>query len=169
MYSCLGSTIKKAGSKESFLKQDHDVIINVAQASKQANANIQEFSLVSSVGADINTSNFYLRTKAQIEEKIKSFQFPTFSIYRPSILDSKRTESRPGEKVGLFFVKYVLAPVFCFVPKYAEIKVETVAQAMVTQSFLNKQERLKQNQQQQEPQIQMFDGSGAIKNVSILP
>lgn len=171
VYSCLGSTIKKAGSKESFLKQDHDVIVNVAKVNKQTNPHIKEFSLVSSVGADINTSNFYLRTKAQIEEQIKTYQFPTFSIYRPSILDSKRSESRPGEKVGLFFVKYLLAPVFCFLPKYAEIKVETVAQAMVTQSLLNKKERTKQaqsqqqQQQQQEPQVQLFDGSGAIKEI----
>ncbi|MBI4931574.1 MAG: NAD(P)H-binding protein [Bacteroidetes bacterium] len=62
LFCCLGTTISKAGSKEAFRKVDFEYPLKVAeQASKN---NISSFIVISSLGADINSSNFYLMTPA---------------------------------------------------------------------------------------------------------
>jgi hypothetical protein len=62
VYCCLGSTIAAAGSQEEFKKQDHDLILRCGEKAREAES-VQQFCLVSSVGADPHTGNFYLKTK----------------------------------------------------------------------------------------------------------
>ena len=73
LFLCLGTTIKKAGNKNNFKKIDHDYTIALAEKAKKAGA--LKVSLISSVGADVSSKNFYLSTKGKIEKKIEALDF----------------------------------------------------------------------------------------------
>lgn len=61
LYICLGTTIKKAGSKAEFRRVDLDYCLAFANKAKESGAS--KISVVTSIGADAKSSNFYLRTK----------------------------------------------------------------------------------------------------------
>ena len=129
VYVCIGTTMKKAGSKEAFLKVDFELVQTIAQQAKAAGA--KRLLVVSSIGANAESSNFYLRTKGQMEEAVKQYGFALCGIVRPSLLLGKRNEFRFGEKLGVFFYK-----VFGFIfvgplRKYKGIYAVDVAKSMV--------------------------------------
>ena len=97
-YLCLGTTIKTAGSRDAFRAVDFEYSLAVAKKAIQAGAT--GISLVSSVGADASSKNFYLKTKGQLDEAIKSLGFSSINIYRPGILMGDRPESRLLEGLG---------------------------------------------------------------------
>jgi uncharacterized protein YbjT (DUF2867 family) len=103
VYVCIGTTMKKAGSKDAFRKVDYELVLTIAQRAKEAGA--KRLLVVSSIGANAESSNFYLRTKGQMEEAIKEVGFTLCGIVRPSLLLGKRAEFRFGEKLGVFFYK----------------------------------------------------------------
>ncbi|MDC0172719.1 hypothetical protein OAK26_03115 [Gammaproteobacteria bacterium] len=98
LYLCLGTTIKTAGSRTAFRTVDFDYAFALAKKAGEAGAT--GVSLVSSVGADTDAKNFYLRTKGELEEAIKSLSFSRINIYRPSLLIGQRQEKRSAERVG---------------------------------------------------------------------
>ena len=129
IFCCLGTTIKKAGSKEEFYKVDFKYVYDLALVCKNNGA--KTFSLISSVGADKNSGNFYLKIKGDIEDAIIKLGYDTTNIFRPSILAGERNEFRPREKAGLIFMK-LLAPLLQgTLKKYRAIDAETVAEVMV--------------------------------------
>jgi|SRR5690554_12625 len=128
-YCCLGTTMKKAGSKQAFLKVDLDMVVDFATKAKAAGIN--RFAVVSSIGADTKSKNFYLNTKGKVEEQLKEVGFERLVIVRPSLLLGKRNEKRFGEDMGR-----VLYSVFKFLfigplKKYRGIQASDVAKAMV--------------------------------------
>jgi uncharacterized protein YbjT (DUF2867 family) len=125
-FCCLGTTIKKAGSREAFRKVDHDAVLAFAQGAKLKGAHV--FIHVSSLGASIKSSTFYSAVKGETERDVGRVGFPSVYALRPSILDGDRGESRPGEYVGLL-VGRVLAPLL---GKYRPTPVGTVVETMVT-------------------------------------
>lgn len=129
LFCCLGSTIKKAGSKEAFFKVDHHLIIDIAKAAK-ANG-IKVFSLISSIGANPKSSNFYLNTKGLTEEVLKSMDFDNLVILRPSMLLGLRSENRPLEETGKVVFKALGKLMIGKLKKYRPIHAETVARAMI--------------------------------------
>jgi len=70
---CLGTTLRKAGSQQRFRAVDVDAVLTFARAAKAANA--RRFVVMSSVGADPRTRNFYLRTKGDMEEELEGIGF----------------------------------------------------------------------------------------------
>ncbi len=129
IFCCLGTTIRTAGSQENFRKVDYTYCFELAKAAKTQGA--KEFILVSSLGADSNSANFYLRTKGEIENAIAALNFDSFCILRPSMLLGNRKESRAGETVGKIFMQ---ATGFLFagpLKKYKAIEAETVARCML--------------------------------------
>ena len=124
-FCCLGTTIKKAGSRDAFRKVDHDAVLAFAQAAKQKGAHA--FIHVSSLGANIKSGNFYSAVKGETERDVGRVGFPSVYALRPSILDGDRGESRPGEYVGLL-VGRVLSPIL---GKYRPTPVGTVVETMV--------------------------------------
>ena len=128
-FCCLGTTMRKAGSKEAFLKVDLEMVLDFAQKTKDAG--IKRFALVSSIGANPKSNNFYLRTKGQAEEELKKIGFERLVIARPSLLLGKRSEKRLGEDIGK-----VLYSIFRFLfigplRKYRGINADDVAKAMI--------------------------------------
>ncbi len=129
LFCCLGTTIKKAGSKENFRKVDLEFPVKIAEiASKNK---VPNFILISSIGADPQSSNFYLKTKGEAEEAIQKSGFKKLVILRPSMLLGKRKEFRLLEEAG----KLVMLPLKFILKgrlrKYRAIDAERVAKAMV--------------------------------------
>ncbi|MEJ7729824.1 MAG: NAD(P)H-binding protein [Polyangiaceae bacterium] len=122
----LGTTMRRAGSKEAFRKVDHDYPLAVARLAHAHGA--RAFAHCSSVGASAKGSSFYLRTKGEVEDALRALGFESLTIARPSFLDGDREESRPMEALGIGFFK-VVAPL---VPRrYRVVDASRVARALV--------------------------------------
>ncbi|WP_313441917.1 NAD(P)H-binding protein [Novosphingobium sp.] len=94
----LGTTRKAAGSDEAFRAVDHDLVLETARAARLAG--IDRMILVSSVGADPESTNVYLRTKGEVEQALGQMGFARLDVLRPGLLRGKRLEDRPLEKAG---------------------------------------------------------------------
>ncbi|MEC9415479.1 MAG: NAD(P)H-binding protein [Pseudomonadota bacterium] len=128
VYICLGTTIKKAGSHHEFKKVDLSYCVALAKKAKESGA--KRVSLVSSVGANSSAKNFYLKTKGELEEEIKSIDFNEINIFRPSLLLGQRGERRIIEKIGQHLS--ILINFFLVGPlrRYKCVPAETVAYSM---------------------------------------
>ena len=132
VYICLGTTISKAGSREAFQKVDIEYCLETA---KQAlNAGVKNLSLITSIGADSSSSNFYLKTKGIIEDKISQLDFQSISIHRPGLLIGSRKEMRLAELIGQKIHPAINLLLLGNLSKYKSIKVEMLARAMVNLS-----------------------------------
>lgn len=129
VFCCIGSTQKKAGSKEAFRKIDFDMVVKIAELTQEKN--IGKFAVISSIGANANSSNFYLKTKGEMEEKLLSMAIDKKIIVRPSLLLGDRKEFRLAEKLGkvLFYLFGFLF--FGSLKKYKGIHANQVAIALI--------------------------------------
>ena len=132
LFCTLGTTIKKAGSQEVFRKVDFEYPKEIATIA--AKNGISQFILVSSVGADSKSKVFYSQVKGELEDAIKELPFWGIHILRPSMLLGKRGESRPFEKIGIFFSKGIDFLVGDLLGKYQPVKAEDVAKAMIMEA-----------------------------------
>lgn len=137
LFSCLGTTLKKAGSKEVQWKIDYTYQFEMAKAAKLNR--VKTMVLVSSSGANAKSKIFYSRMKGELEEAIRELLFPITLIFQPSLLLGEREEVRRGEKigefVGVFLTKYILK-------KYRPIQGKEVAIAMKNAYLRNRKEGL---------------------------
>lgn len=142
LFCCIGTTLKKAGSKAKQKIIDLDYPSLIAQ---KANANgVNQALLLSSIGADKPRTSFYLQLKNQLESNFSQIGFERLSILRPSVLMGNRDEFRLGEKIGIALLSAFWP--LPFLRKYRPIKDKQVAKALVhfakkqndgTQSFEN--------------------------------
>jgi uncharacterized protein YbjT (DUF2867 family) len=129
VFCCLGTTIKKAGSKENFRLVDFEYTLQTASLALAAGA--KQYLLVSSIGSDKNSRNFYLRVKGEVEDAISKLNFNSFLIFRPSLLLGARSEIRLAEKISGAAAK-IFSPLFLGgLKKYKPIEAKDVAKAMV--------------------------------------
>lgn len=130
MYICLGTTIKKAGSKEAFQKVDIQYCIDVAREAEKNG--VRNLSIITSVGSDPKSSNFYLKTKGLIEEQISDLNFDSISIHRPGLLIGSRKEMRAGESLGQMIYPFLVNPfLFGHLTKYKSVEAEVLAKALM--------------------------------------
>lgn len=99
LFCCLGTTIKKAGSKEQFRLVDYTLPLKAAILMNKNGA--KSACLVTSMGADSASRFFYLQVKGDIERAFTEVGFERTIIFRPGGLMGKRNEFRLGEKVGI--------------------------------------------------------------------
>jgi len=127
VFVSIGTTMSKVnGDKIKYKSVDFDIIFNIANACKQKNIN--QFIYVSSLGANSNSSNFYLRLKGEIDEAVAKLNLNSTSVFRPSVLLGKRNESRPGEKI----MQFVMPLLDFMIPSNSKaIKAEDVAKSML--------------------------------------
>jgi uncharacterized protein YbjT (DUF2867 family) len=93
--SCLGTTIKAAGSRPAFIAVDRELVLRLAQLAFKHGA--RHGILVSSVGASRQSGNFYLRVKGEVEDAFERIGFSRLDILQPGLLLGARQEHRPGE------------------------------------------------------------------------
>ena len=103
-FSCLGTTLKSAGSKENQKVIDYDYQFNFAKAAKENN--VQDYILVSAYGANPDSKIFYSRIKGELEEAVKNLKFEKTTIFKPGMLERKNTD-RNGEVFGLKIIKFL--------------------------------------------------------------
>ncbi len=137
IFCCIGTTQKKVkGDKEAYRKIDFDIPVNIAQLGMEKG--YRQYVLVSAVGANSQSSNFYLRLKGEVEDAIRKLPFETITIFRPSVLIGNRKEKRIGETIGIVMVK---AFSFILTGKrsiYKAIQADKVASAMLASTTKNK-------------------------------
>jgi uncharacterized protein YbjT (DUF2867 family) len=127
VFCALGTTQKKVkGDKNAYRKVDYDIPVNAARYCRMTGCNC--FVVVSSLGANSKSKNFYIRLKGEMEEAVKVNGPKTIHVMRPSMLLGKRNESRPAEKIGQGLMR---AFAFFIPKKYKAIKAKAVARAMV--------------------------------------
>jgi uncharacterized protein YbjT (DUF2867 family) len=127
-FCTFGTTIKKAGSQDAFRKVDFEYPKAFATIALQNN--VKQFLIISSLGADTNSGNFYLKTKGEIQDFLKNCNFESISVLQPSLLLGHRKEFRLGEKIGTFFMKLFSIILIGNLKKYKAIQSEAVAKAM---------------------------------------
>ena len=129
IFCCLGTTIKKAGSKAAFRTVDYQYPLDVARLGLANGAS--QFAIVTAMGADSGSSFFYNQVKGDIERDLTALTYPTLLIFRPSLLLGDRPEKRLGERIGSGFMR-LFAPL---IPaKYKAIDASQVANAMLQTS-----------------------------------
>lgn len=136
MFCTMGTTIKKAGSKDAFRLVD--VVYPEQFAQMALNNQVTQFLLISSLGADLESTNFYLNTKGEIETFLQQLAFNSVSILRPSLLLGDRKEFRLGEKLATYILPVLSLFLIGPFKKYKAIEAKTVAKAMVEIALQNK-------------------------------
>jgi uncharacterized protein YbjT (DUF2867 family) len=129
LYCCLGTTIKKAGTKEAFRRVDFEYVAEAARVACSAGG--RQFLLVSAMGADPRSRIFYNRTKGEAEEAVEKFPFRGVQIFRPSLLLGERAEFRYGERVAEKVMKLFAPFMVGGLRKYRPVRASDVAKAMI--------------------------------------
>jgi uncharacterized protein YbjT (DUF2867 family) len=129
IFIALGTTIRKAGSQAEFRRIDRDMPLHLA--SEAAKAGAEQLVMVSSVGADPGSRNFYLRTKGELEQEIAKLPFKAIHILRPSLLIGKRQEFRLGEAMAMWIAPALDLLTLGPLRRYHSAKAEVVGKAMV--------------------------------------
>lgn len=130
VFCCLGTTIKKAGSKEAFKKVDLDYPVRIAEYAKINGAG--KYLIVTAMGADSKSVFFYNRIKGEVQEKLAAMKFDSLHILQPSLLLGNRSEIRTGEKIGEVLSKLFAPLMNGSLKKYKAIESSKVARAMVS-------------------------------------
>lgn len=128
-YVCTGTTIKKAGSKQAFREIDYEIPLRIAECAQTLN--IPKMVVISSIGADAHSSNFYLRTKGEMERALSEVYKGDLKFVRPSLLLGKREEFRAGEFFASLLMKILGWAMVGPLKKYRGIKASEVARQMV--------------------------------------
>ena len=137
IFASLGTTIKIAGSKENQRKIDVDYTVNF---SKLCEGKVRSFNVVSAIGANSKSKNFYNSLKGELEDKLKVMNLGVLRIFQPSLLISKRDDKRFLEQM---FMK--VAPIFQLVlkgkaKKYSPIEVSVLGREIVRFAIENKEQ-----------------------------
>lgn len=130
LFSCLGTTLKAAGSKEKQRHIDYEIPAQFAAISKRNG--ISSAVLLSAYGASVKSRVFYSRIKGELEGKIESLSFHSYIVFRPGLLLRKNTD-RAGERVSASILKFLnrLGILRKFRPLPTEILAEKLAKAPV--------------------------------------
>ena len=126
IFSCLGTTLKQAGSIARQRQVDVDYQYLAAKLSLAKG--VSHYLLVSSSGANPSSHSAYLKMKGELETKVIELGFQRVSIIQPSLLLGERQDVRLGEKLGS-----KLLPLICRLPglsKYRPITGKQVAAKM---------------------------------------
>lgn len=98
-FCCLGTTIKKAGSKQKFKKVDLEYPITLAEIAKSS-PDFKQYLIVTAAGASANSPLFYNQVKGELENRLKEMKLNSLKIFRPSLLLGERREFRLGETIA---------------------------------------------------------------------
>lgn len=130
LISCLGTTIRQAGSQAAFRAVDHDLVLAAARGAKAGGT--AHMIAVSSVGAAAKSGNFYLRTKGETEDDLRALGFDRLDLIRPGLLRGDRPgPQRLGEGIATIAAPLTDALLHGSFRRYRSISGATVAAAIV--------------------------------------
>jgi hypothetical protein len=142
IYICLGRRLKvwellyiQKKDRENHFKIEHDYIIKILEKAKKLGA--RDVSIISAIGANSKSSNFYLKTKGLLEESIRLLGYDNVSILRPGhILTNNNTSSRDF-LIWIIDIFSKLANFFLIGPmrKYRAIEIDKLSKFMVEKNY----------------------------------
>ena len=138
LFSALGTTLKKAGSKKAQHAVDYG--LQFAFADIAARRRVPAFVLVSSAGASPDARAFYFRMKGELERDVACLPFDRLAILRPGPLYGEREEQRIGEGIGIFLVRMLNK--LGLLRHFRPISGKAVARAMIQVFFLQNEARV---------------------------
>ena len=133
-FSCLGSTMKKAGSKQAFYSIDYTINAHFAELLQQTSAH---YLLLSAMGADPQSHFYYNRVKGELEEYVQTLTLDRISLIRPSLLIGERPEQRFLEDIAqqvYHKVSRFIPDSFAYKPVTADQVAHTIVEAALTQT-----------------------------------
>lgn len=125
-FCCLGTTIRAAGSKESFEKVDRVAIVAFAKIARSHDA--KSLTLVSAMGANANSMIFYNRVKGRTENDVRALGLRSLIIFRPALLVGPRHEFRLAERI----MAKTLVPLSLVLPVRIQKSLVTKAETLAT-------------------------------------
>ena len=131
LYIALGTTRKKAGSDQNFIKVDYDYCMDLAN--KALLSGVKRVSIISSVGSNPDSNLLYPRTKGLLEKELSKLPFEHISVMKPSLILGVRKEIRIAEKMAKFLFTLINPFLFGGLMKYKSIHARDIAKAMVYQ------------------------------------
>jgi uncharacterized protein YbjT (DUF2867 family) len=129
VFCCLGTTIKKAGSRDDFYKVDFTYPVAIAEAARANGA--EQLLIVTALGANPRAAAFYSRVKGDLENAVSRMAFRALHIFRPSLLVGHREEFRPAERVALLISVPLAFVLVGPLRRYRPIEASAVAACMV--------------------------------------
>lgn len=103
-FSCLGTTLKAAGSKEKQWSIDYDIPASFAEIAKRNG--VSKAVVLSAYGASAASKVFYSKLKGSLDEHIASLGFDSCLIFRPGFLLRKDTD-RSSERIIAHGLKWL--------------------------------------------------------------
>ncbi|MCK9304741.1 MAG: NAD(P)H-binding protein [Bacteroidales bacterium] len=126
LFSCLGTTLKAAGSKAEQKKVDYQYQYQFAKTARENG--VESLVLVSSDYASAKSPVFYSRIKGELEEDVKMLNFPKLIIFNPPILIRKGSD-RKAEVLSVKIIS-ILNSLGLF-RSFRPLPTELLAKAMV--------------------------------------
>ena len=139
LFSCLGTTLRTAGSKEKQYLVDYTYQYEFAKIASDNGVPI--YSLVSSTGANENSPIFYPKIKGKLEEAIKKLSFKTIQIFQPPTLIRQKNLMRTGEKIGIKIFGFLNS--IGILKSQKPLPVSTLAKVMVDHLKMKQKEKVK--------------------------
>ena len=127
LFSCMGTTIKAAGSQDAQWKVDYMYQFETAKAARVNG--VKTYVLVSSVGANAKSKVFYTKMKGALDEAVQKLGFEGCFILRPPSLIRKGSD-RLGEKLGVVVIKAFNS--LGLLQKFTPVPTERVAAIMIS-------------------------------------
>jgi uncharacterized protein YbjT (DUF2867 family) len=128
VYCCLGTTMKKAGSKANFYQVDYTYPLELAKIAERNGSD--RFSIITASGANSDSMFYYNRVKGDVEKAIMNLNIPNINIFRPSLLLGERNEKRKGEHIGGIIAKMLNPLLQGKLRRYRAIQGADVAKTM---------------------------------------
>jgi uncharacterized protein YbjT (DUF2867 family) len=125
----LGTTIKKAGSKEAFKKVDLSYPVKFAKLQYEAGS--QAFLVISAMGVSEKSFVFYNQVKAAMEKEISTIGYNSLGIFRPALITGDRKEHRAGEKIAVVVFGWLNKFLTGTLRKYQSIPAAEIALGML--------------------------------------
>ena len=128
-FFCIGTTKKDTPNKNEYRRIEYDIPVNIAKIAKLNSIN--SFYYVSSMGANSNVSNSYLRNKGEVEDELAKLNFNKLAILKPSLLLGNRKKFRLGERIAQLIMTKLTFIFMGKMKKYKPIKAIDVVKAMI--------------------------------------
>ena len=125
LFSCLGTTLKAAGSKDEQWHIDYEIPLKFAEIAKRNS--VSQLVLLSAYGASATSKVFYSQLKGKLETSISKLAFSNFIIFRPGLLERKNTD-RPGERISATLLHFFNW--FGLIRKFKPLPTITLAQKL---------------------------------------
>lgn len=129
VFCCIGTTTRKTPDRAMYKNIDLGIPV---QAAKLCLRNgIPTFVVISSLGANANSSIFYSKTKGEMEKSVLAEKIKHTYILRPSVIIGKRVEARLGEKIGIILGRMLTPFLIGSLRKYRPISAKAIAKTMI--------------------------------------